>query len=553
MNWQLWAALFVKSAILIGASELVRRMYRRDLASRRHTVLLFTFVLLAALPLISIFVPAIHLPLWPSANSRELVTIQTTMYVNAGAASASRFAWLNWPLLIWFSGVLVVLLPVIVGSLAVRRMARRATPIREPESLRLVRELSSMLALREAPEVVCVDGNVTPLVLGFRRPRILLPSSCREWTATRLRVVLLHELAHIQRRDIASQVFAQAITALWWFQPLVWLTRRQLRRESEHSCDASAIALGVRPSEYASELLDIARELRWKRAWSLAAVAMARPSGLESRLLAILSPAPSEVRRPRILAAIALLTAVAITASAVTLTPAQKVNTSGGTPMKRSLLSGLLVSAGLSAATISGSLYDPSGAAIPDAKVSLYNPDTATNQQLASQPDGRFSFDNLPGGQYILRVQKPGFAALFRGFTLNPDTKIDRGLTLNIGSIQEEVRVQAQGTPAPQPMETGPKRLQIGGSVQAAKLLTKVNPKYPPSAKQAGIQGSVVIRTVILMSGTPGELTVLSSPSDDLSQASLDAVRQWRYSPTLLNGSPVEVVTDITVNFTLQP
>jgi TonB family protein len=124
---------------------------------------------------------------------------------------------------------------------------------------------------------------------------------------------------------------------------------------------------------------------------------------------------------------------------------------------------------------------------------------------------------------------------------------------LNIGSIQEEVHVQAQGTPAAQPVETSPKRLQIGGSVQAAKLLTKVNPKYPPGAKQAGIQGSVIIRTVILMSGTPGELTVVSSPSDDLSYASLEAVRQWRYSPTLLNGSPVEVVTDITINFTLQP
>ena len=219
--------------------------------------------------------------------------------------------------------------------------------------------------------------------------------------------------------------------------------------------------------------------------------------------------------------------------------------------MKRSLFSGLLVSAGLSAATISGSLYDPSGAAIPDAKVSLYNPDTATNQELTSQPDGKFSFDGLPGGQYILRVQKPGFAALFRGFTLKPDTKIDRGLTLNLGSIEEVVHVRAQGTPGPQPAQAEPRRLLIGGSVQAAKLITKVAPKYPPAAKEARVQGVVVLRTVILASGTPGEITVVSSPSDDLSQASLEAVRQWRYEPTLLNGNPVEVVTDINVNFTL--
>lgn len=365
--------------------------------------------------------------------------------------------------------------------------------------------------------------------------------------------MLLHELAHIQRRDIASQVFANAVTALWWFQPMVWIARRQLRRESEHSCDALAIGLGVRPSEYASELLDIARELRWRSVWSLSAVAMARPSGLESRLLAILSPAPAVVRRPRMLSTLALLTAVAITASAVTLSPVQKVSTSGGAPMKRSLLSGLLVSAGLSAATIGGSVYDPSGAAVPDAKVSLYNPDTASKQELTSQPDGKFSFDNLPDGQYILRVQKPGFAALFRGFTLKQDTKIDRGLTLGLGEMEEAVHVQAQGVPGPPSTQAEPKRLRIGGNLQASKLITKVNPRYPAAAKEARIQGVVVLRTVILASGTPGEITVVSSPSDDLSEASLEAVRQWRYEPTLLNGNPVEVVTNINVNYTLQP
>lgn len=221
--------------------------------------------------------------------------------------------------------------------------------------------------------------------------------------------------------------------------------------------------------------------------------------------------------------------------------------------MKRSLLSGLLVSAGLSAATIGGSVYDPSGAAVPDAKVSLYNPDTASKQELTSQPDGKFSFDNLPDGQYILRVQKPGFAALFRGFTLKQDTKIDRGLTLGLGEMEEAVHVQAQGVPGPPSTQAEPKRLRIGGNLQASKLITKVNPRYPAAAKEARIQGVVVLRTVILASGTPGEITVVSSPSDDLSEASLEAVRQWRYEPTLLNGNPVEVVTNINVNYTLQP
>ena len=65
------------------------------------------------------------------------------------------------------------------------------------------------------------------------------------------------------------------------------------------------------------------------------------------------------------------------------------------------------------------------------------------------------------------------------------------------------------------------------------------------------MQGTVLLKMIIQKDGTPGEITVVSSPSQDLSEASLDAVRQWRYRPILLNGQPVQVLTDVTVNYTL--
>ena len=102
----------------------------------------------------------------------------------------------------------------------------------------------------------------------------------------------------------------------------------------------------------------------------------------------------------------------------------------------------------------------------------------------------------------------------------------------------------------PPPPREGPKRVRIGGQVQNALLINKVQPIYPALAKQARIQGTVRLQAIIAKNGGVIELQVLSG-HPLLVQSALDAVRQWRYRPTLLNGEPVEVVTTIDVVFTL--
>jgi protein TonB len=102
----------------------------------------------------------------------------------------------------------------------------------------------------------------------------------------------------------------------------------------------------------------------------------------------------------------------------------------------------------------------------------------------------------------------------------------------------------------PPPPREAPKRIRVGGQVQAAQLVNKVQPLYPALAKQARIQGTVRLQAVIAKNGSVEELQVLSG-HPLLVQAALDAVKQWRYRPTLLNGEPVEVVTTIDVVFTL--
>ena len=222
--------------------------------------------------------------------------------------------------------------------------------------------------------------------------------------------------------------------------------------------------------------------------------------------------------------------------------------------MKRTFLSGLLSSVGLSAATIGGSLFDPSGAAVSQAKASLYNPETKAMEETTTAPDGKFAFDNLPAGQYILRVDKPGFASLFREFNVQSDSKLERGLTLKLGAKDEAGAAQvAKGERPAYGQSSDPRQVRIGGIVAEANLITRVQPVYPASAKAAGIQGTVELETVISKDGVLAEIRVVSSPNDDITQSALDAVRQWRYRPTLLNGAPVEVVTTVIVNYTLAP
>jgi protein TonB len=92
----------------------------------------------------------------------------------------------------------------------------------------------------------------------------------------------------------------------------------------------------------------------------------------------------------------------------------------------------------------------------------------------------------------------------------------------------------------------------VGGNVQPAKLLSKVDPTYPASLKQQGIAGTVMVRAIISKSGDPLNPVVINTTvHPGLAQAALDAVRQWRYQPTLLNGQPVEIVTNIDVTFEL--
>ncbi|HZP34393.1 MAG TPA: energy transducer TonB [Candidatus Acidoferrales bacterium] len=147
----------------------------------------------------------------------------------------------------------------------------------------------------------------------------------------------------------------------------------------------------------------------------------------------------------------------------------------------------------------------------------------------------------------------PKQVAVFKEAELPPEAPVAAGGVLGgvdsglLGGLGAGPAVAAPPPPPP-PKQT--QRIKLGGQVVAAKLLAQPQPVYPPLARQARIQGNVVLHAIIDKDGRVGELQVISG-HPLLVQSALEAVKNWRYQPTQLNGEPVEVDTTITVSFVL--
>jgi hypothetical protein len=152
-----------------------------------------------------------------------------------------------------------------------------------------------------------------PMTWGIWRTRILLPDESAQWSAEQRRAVLLHELAHVRRRDCLTQLIAQLGCAIYWFNPLVWLAWRRMQIERERACDDLVLTAGEKASAYARHLLDSAAAMPSLPVVSAAALAMARASTLEARLRAILDLKRNRrAMTMRVAAATALLLAAAL-------------------------------------------------------------------------------------------------------------------------------------------------------------------------------------------------------------------------------------------------
>ena len=162
---------------------------------------------------------------------------------------------MRWAIAGWLLGAALVFAHLLVGVARTWRLTRHAETVRDAEWLRIVERLSRRLALTR-PVALRRSARVTmPMACGLIRSSVLLPADADNWSDERREVVLLHELAHVKRRDCLTQLIAQAACALYWFNPLVWVAARRLRIERERACDDQVLDAGAKASDYAGHLL----------------------------------------------------------------------------------------------------------------------------------------------------------------------------------------------------------------------------------------------------------------------------------------------------------
>ena len=339
--------------------------------------------------------------------------------------------------------------------------------------------------------------------------------------------VLCHELAHIRRFDWVVQIAAEIVRSAYWFNPLIWIVCMRLRQESEHACDDVVMNAGVAAPDYAAHLLELARTSR-----RVLAIPMARRSTLERRIAVMLKKGLDRraLSRRAVFGVAALLVCAALPAAAL------RATQSGPLPL-------------------AGVVYDQSGAVLPGVDVALQDAQEF-KWRATTNASGHFEFPPVQPGKYIVEISLPGFKSFRDEFTLTAARDWDRAITLQVGELSETVTVVTARAPARAQATPGggqPMRVRVGGNIKAPLKLVNINPVYPDSMRDAGRSGIVPIEALISMDGAVVSARVLGAAvHPDFAKSALDAVRQWQFSPTLLNGVPVGVVMKVTVNFALE-
>ena len=457
---------------------------------------------------------------------------------------------------VWLAGAFLSGSLVLVGLARLKRRAAAAQPVAEGRWRQLADEISRATGVRR-PIVLLQSEDPTLLVTwGWQQPKVLLPAAARGWSDERARIVLCHELAHVGRADWAAQMLGELLRALYWFNPLVWIACRRLRRESEHSCDDAVLQSGVDATDYASHLLELARTLNAGRRVHVPAPAMVRASSLEGRISAMLN---ARIDRRPLTASLRIVTAVALSLVTLSVAAAGQARFS----------------------TLSGVIGDQTSAFLPDATLVLTNTANKARYEVHSDANGHFEFVGLPAGDYMLQAMQPGFAPVRDAVTVS-GRDLTRNIQLQLGELQETITIRGpEKSPAPADAtatdaERARKREAVrlkaelrqrqatekcaaapsggaGGNILQPWKVVDVKPVYPELLTSGGTGGTVSMEALIGTDGKVRDVRVVASPHPDLDRAAVDAVRQWEFTPTTLNCTPVEVRMQVTANFVAQP
>ena len=327
----------IKGAILVIVAAVATYMLRGRSAASRHAVWTAAVIGHLAIPALVLILPTWTMPVLPAtpwmvgSPSRAAAPISSAPSNKASQAASvsektslgtstveerdpsaavnsvpqsstattspntrSRLSTIQILAAIWLVGALLILLRLAVGTWRVGQLAREGARVEDGVWLSLTQRLANRLGVTRPLILLRGEKLAVPVTWGIVYPAVLLPQDADTWSEERRRFVLVHEMAHVKRFDALTQLLAQLSLAVFWFDPLVWLAAHRMRVEREHACDDYVLRDGTTPSLYAGELLEMVRSIGTpqhdRAAPAFAALAMARRSEFEGRMLAILDP-----------------------------------------------------------------------------------------------------------------------------------------------------------------------------------------------------------------------------------------------------------------------
>jgi TonB family protein len=603
MSYWFFVEVALKSTAVLGAAWLAARCLRGKSAALRHLLWTVAFAALLILPYLSAALPALRVPVSGSllapgplfqSNAQPLAQSprRTTMTAPPPELEPRQLDWRMLLMLVWAAGTAVSFAQILIGCAALERLRRKSHPFALPgfASMTNLLEISSVVDLLEA-----APGSM-PAAYGLFRPAILMPADASEWSEERRDVVLLHELAHVRRRDGATHLVARAALSLHWWNPLAWAAWRAFLKEQEQAADDLVLSLGACASEYASHLLEIARAMQSPVALRWAAVAMARPSQLEGRLLAILDSTRNRKAPRRAFAIAASLAAVAII---VPLAALQAKNSEARPDMASAKIVDQTNLGSVPASLIEAGDAERERGKFDEAKA-LYGqalaaqgsgPESARALirlgviELAAknfeQAIGDFkraqSADSKTTGQASMWMaitnerqhnpaaaealyqtalaaeepNSPAAATIMELYSelLEHQDRHDEASAMRKQAVAARTAQTTQALSMRQPSSPGVH--QIGGAVSAPVLLSKVEPEYSQEARIAKYSGSALLSIEVGVDGVAHDIRVVRPLGFDLDRKAIEAVRQWRFKPGVKDGQPVATAAQVQINFRL--
>jgi murein DD-endopeptidase MepM/ murein hydrolase activator NlpD len=325
-NIRLALDILIKTTLLLLITYIATRLAAKASAAFRH--LLWTLAVIAVLvtPIIGPALPHISLPLFyrdlldmdivgPTAdyqkqiptgdfmaawlrefggqalfefNDQSVKDARLKASASANPEHSPAFRWPEIVLFIWLAGSAVFLVINLFGMHIARRVIRQASDAEQGEK-NMGFLLARLLKIKRAIRFLRADSLFAPFTIGLIKAKVVL-NNRKHNDPESVEAVLLHELAHVKRNDVLTQMLARTACVLFWFNPLVWIAARRMMIERELACDDFVLNHGGRPSSYAQQLLELASVCRPVRRPSWATVAMARRNHFRERVMSILNP-----------------------------------------------------------------------------------------------------------------------------------------------------------------------------------------------------------------------------------------------------------------------